>query len=169
MFYLKCFFIYSILGFLFETIISVIKKNNFSSGILYLPWTPIYGIGAVIILLLSDFVFKNLYFSLWKEIVIVFLLVTIVLSFVELIGGFLIEKFLNVIFWNYYDYEYHIGKYIAVEVSLVWGFLSLILIYIVHPFVSKFIILIPDYCIYILIILLFIDFVFTVLKYKKNK
>lgn len=168
MFYINSFFIYSILGFLFESIIGFFRKTGFSSGILYGPWTPIYGIGANIILILSDYIFHGLNFVKWREVIIVFFAVMIILTFIEWLGGVLIEKFFHVVFWNYEDFEHHIGKYIAIEVSLLWGVLSLILIYCIHPFLSSFIIKIPWYITYFLILLMVIDYILTFIKYKKR-
>ena len=52
MYYLNYFFIFSILGHLLELIL--IGK----SGILYGLWTPIYGIGVILILMLNKFIDK---------------------------------------------------------------------------------------------------------------
>ena len=81
MFYLNCFFIYSILGWCLETIVSFIFKTNFQSGILKGPWTPIYGIGTLVILFISHYLFYNLHMPRWIETIIVFFVVAIVLSF----------------------------------------------------------------------------------------
>ena len=47
MYYINNFFMYSILGHIFESIIYLFCEGE--SGILYGPWTPVYGIGVVII------------------------------------------------------------------------------------------------------------------------
>ena len=60
MYYLNCFFIYSILGHLIETIIALITGNGFKSGFLYGWWTPVYGMGAVTILFVSEYLFKTI-------------------------------------------------------------------------------------------------------------
>lgn len=79
MYYLNCFFIYSILGHVLETIISLITKNGFKSGFLYGWWTPVYGIGAITILFISKYLFKNLHMPRIWETVITFFVVAIVL------------------------------------------------------------------------------------------
>jgi uncharacterized membrane protein len=94
------------------------------------------------------------------------LILIVVLTLIEWVGGILIEKFFHVVFWNYENFDYHIGKYIALEVSFFWGFLSLILIYVIHPFFNSFIIRIPFVISCILIVLMFCDYIFTFLKYK---
>ena len=132
MYYVNCFFVYSVFGFLFESVIGIFRKTGFSSGILYGPWTPIYGIGVDLILVISKYFFSHLYLVKWREILIVLLILIIVLTIIEWIGGVLIEKIFHVVFWNYENFDYHIGKYIALEVSLFWGLLSLIMIYVIH-------------------------------------
>lgn len=169
MYYINCFFIYSIFGFCFESILSFFRRKGFSSGILYGPWTPIYGIGADIILLMSHYLFQVLHLAKWREIVIIFFVVMIVLTFIEWLGGILIEKFFHIVFWNYEEFQYHMGKYIAVEVSLLWGILSLFLIYGIHPLIHSFIVIIPRFITYSLIVLMVVDYVFTIRKYKKIK
>ena len=166
MYYVNCFFVYSVFGFLFESMISIFRKTGFSSGILYGPWTPIYGIGVDLILVISKYFFSHLYLAKWREISIVLLILIVVLTLIEWVGGILIEKFFHVVFWNYENFDYHIGKYIALEVSFFWGFLSLILIYVIHPFFNSFIIRIPFVISCILIVLMFCDYIFTFLKYK---
>lgn len=49
MYFLNCFFIYSILGFILECLFTLITKNHFASEILYGPWTPVYGFGAIFV------------------------------------------------------------------------------------------------------------------------
>ena len=43
MYYINLFFIYSLLGFLFENFLNIITNATFNSGVLYVPWTFIYG------------------------------------------------------------------------------------------------------------------------------
>ena len=133
MFYINIFLCFSIIGYLFETICSWIFKTGFSSGILYGPWTPLYGFGVLIIMLLSNKIFESLHLNKVVETIIVFVVITIVLTILEWLGGILIEKLFHITFWDYSNYKYHIGKYISLEMSLVWGVGSIILIYLVLP------------------------------------
>ena len=162
MYYLNCFFLYSILGFFLETGYSYITKNNFESGILYGPWTPIYGIGVVVIILLSNYFFMNLHMPRWLETVIVFFVVAIFLSCLELIGGVLIEKVLHIKFWDYSSHKYNIGSYISLEMTIIWGIATVIFIYIINPILKNVVKLIPKYITFILLIGMFVDFCLTI-------
>ena len=53
MYYINCFFMYSVLGFLTESCIYKIMDSSNHSGFLYGPITPIYGIGAILIILMN--------------------------------------------------------------------------------------------------------------------
>ena len=53
-YYINIFFIYSVLGFLFESILMMVVDNHFfNSGVLFGPWAFIYGI-AIFILMIED-------------------------------------------------------------------------------------------------------------------
>ena len=60
MYYLNCFFIYSFIGFIYENIIELVRGKKPGSGMLYGPFTPIYGIGALLRLVISKFKFNKL-------------------------------------------------------------------------------------------------------------
>ncbi len=166
MYYINCFFIYSILGYLLETAISLITKNGFKSGVLSLPWTPIYGIGALIILFTSSYLFKNLHMNRVIETIIVLFVVSIVLSFFEALAGVLTEKIFGVVFWDYENQKYNIGHYISLEITLVWFVASLIFIYVIHPLLKNLIKKIPVWLTVILIILFLYDSIKTFISKK---
>lgn len=145
MYYLNTFFIYSILGFLLETAYSFFSNLHFESGILYGPWTPIYGISMILIIILSNYLFSNLHMHRILETIITFFILTIVLTFIEWLGGIVIEKIFHIAFWDYSDKPYHLGKYICLKMSLIWGIGSIILIYLVKPWMDKFMKKIPKW------------------------
>lgn len=166
MYYVNCFFIYSILGFLFETIVSKVTGNDFNSGILFGPMTPIYGIGVVLIIFISKYFFLNLHLPRWIETIIVFLILILVLTLIEWLGGILIEKIFGIVFWDYSHLKWNLGPYISLEISLVWGVLSLLLIYVIKPFLDSFITKIPFCLTYLFIFTFIIDVIATYISRK---
>ncbi len=168
MFYINIFLCFSIFGYLFETICSWIFKTGFSSGILYGPWTPLYGFGTLIIMLLSNKIFQSLHLNRVVETIIVFVVITIVLTILEWLGGIMIEKIFHITFWDYSNYKYHIGKYISFEMSLIWGVGSIILIYLVLPWALSLIKKIPLFVTVILSFVFIIDVIMTTISKFKN-
>lgn len=163
MYLLNCFFIYSVLGFIVEGIFTLITSNHFSSGILYGPWTPIYGIGAILTIIISNKIFKKMHKNKLIETLVTFIILTLVLTFIELLGGILIENIFNETLWNYKNYKYNIGKYISLEMSLIWGITSIFIIYFVKPIIDKIVIKIPKIMTITLSALFVIDLILTTL------
>lgn len=159
MYYINYFFIFSILGHIIESFV----YYNGESGILLIPWTPIYGIGIIIIIIIYNFINKLNINNLLKMFIL-FLCCSILLSIVEVIGGILIKWIFHTELWNYTDYKFNIGKYTALEMSLLWGMGSIIFIYILKPFFDKIISKIPKYFTYSLIILFITDLIVTIIS-----
>ena len=167
MYLLNCFFIYSILGFIIEGLFTLIVSGKFSSGILYGPWTPVYGFGAILTIVISKKIFKNMHKSRFVETIVTFIVLTVTLTFIEWLGGILIENLFHETLWNYKDYKYNIGKYISLEMSLVWGIVSILIIYFVKPIIDKLEKKIPKFITIIFATLFIIDLITTtVIKLK---
>lgn len=163
MYYAKYFFITSVLGFIIESFV----YGNFGgkSGILYGPWTIVYGFGTILILLVDKIVSKKINNKILKAFLI-FIICMLILTILELTGGILIEKIFNVVYWDYSNCKFNIGKYICLEMALLWGVASLAFVYIFKPIVDKILKYIPNFLIYILIVLMICDFILTIL-FKK--
>lgn len=168
MYYINCFFIYSIFGYILETIVAFLTHTNFKSGILSLWWTPVYGIGAVTILFISNYLFKNLHMNRVYETIIVFFVVAITLSVIEVLGGVLIEKTFGITFWNYSNHIYPVGKYISLEMTIIWGLSSIVFIYVIHPVLNNLIKKIPNWITTLLIIIFIYDVTKTIIVKKKS-
>ena len=87
MYYLNYFFIFSIFGHLLETTMYKMFNWNLESGFLYGYWTPVYGLGAILILFLSNYIFKKLKLNKFLEIIIFLkhLGVVIKIDYIEII------------------------------------------------------------------------------------
>jgi len=92
-----------------------------------------------------------------------FLSCSIILSIIEAIGGYLIEYLFHITIWDYSNYKFNIGKYAALEMSLIWGLSSILVVYFLKPFIDKIIGKIPKYLTYILIILFILDLFLTII------
>ena len=160
-YYLNNFLFFAILGFIYENILQLILTGEFTSNPFYGPWMPIYGFGVIIMIFLTRLVFNRVKLNRPLKIIILFLTVTILLTILELAGGYLTEFIFHKSFWDYTDMKYNFGKYISLEVSLVWGTACLIFLYVVKPLTDKFIEKIPKFISIILLILIITDFIFS--------
>ena len=130
---LAYFVIYSILGFIIETIYGVIKDGVLESrqNFLYGPFCAIYGVGAIVIIL-SLQKFKHKYTAL-------FLGGCIVGSVLEYVISWAGEVIFHVKWWDYSEMPLNINGRICIFYSMFWGILSLYLLISLNPNIDKLI------------------------------
>ena len=92
MYYINNFLFFSFIGHILESIIYLFLDNNGYSGIMYGPWTPVYGFGIILIIIIYNLI-KKTKFSSIKKVISIFILSMILLTVIEYIGGNLIEYF----------------------------------------------------------------------------
>lgn len=159
MYYINIFFIFSIIGHILENFV----YEHVDSGILFGFWTPIYGCGVLIILLI-DHILKKFKINKYIFPIILFILCAIFLSTLEYMGGIIIENLFGRIFWDYSYQKFHIGKYTSLKMCLIWGLSSILVVYILKPFLDKFIKKIPKFITFILVFLFIIDLIVTIIN-----
>lgn len=163
MYYLKAFIFFSIFGFIFEEFFCFILSINFNSGILYGPYTPIYGIGIVIIIIISDYLFKHLHLKKYQETIIIGGILFFIITILELLGGILVEKIFHKVYWSYENMKFNYGNYISIEISLIWSILGIIIYYFKNIF-NKTMSKIPNIIYYIITAIFITDIIITILK-----
>ncbi len=163
-YYINVFFVYSMLGFLLETTLKTFFFPSMNNGILYGPWIPVYGFGACIIISITNSIFKHKNIPSWLKLFITFMSVFFLLSILEFLGGIVIEYFFHQTFWDYRDWHFHFGPYISLEMSTVWGTLSLFLLYFIKPWMDLLIKKIPKSWTLLIFFLFLIDVSITFLS-----
>lgn len=157
------FIIYSVLGYIIETIFGIITKGTWESrqSFLYGPFCGIYGLGAVIMILSLQYFNQNnnrLFIGGF-----------IVGSLIEYIVSWVGEMILNVKWWDYSNMPLNLNGRICVFFSIFWGFLAIYLMSYINPKVDRLIEWIKSkisikklkVITLIVIIFLFVDFVLT--------
>lgn len=112
-------------------------------------------------LLMENFVFKKFKMPRWGKILLTLLLNFFILTILELIGGNIVEYFFHKSFWDYSDFRFNYGKYIAVEVSLGWVIASYIFLFIVKKYLDKVITKVPRSLTNIFIVIFLLDFIYS--------
>lgn len=147
--YFLYFFIYSIIGWFAEIIYCRLYDGKWSSrGFFFGPYCPIYGFGAIaVILLLSPFS---------KYPLLIFLLGAILTSILEYATSFIMEKLFNAKWWDYSKYKFNINGRVCLLNALEFGLLGLALIYLIHPNIKNLVFLIPQDIIYIIDVIILV-------------
>ncbi len=162
-YYLNLFFIYSFLGFLFENFLSLVISSNFNSGILYGPWTFIYGFAIFILIWLDKFL-KNKKLNKWGEVFLFFIGASFLMTALEYLGGILIENIFHIVYWDYTNMNLNYGPYICLEATIFWGLFATIINYLLTPFLKRFTKFIPKIITIIVTMLFLIDIIFTIMN-----
>lgn len=124
------FFCYSLLGYIVEVVYcSIGEKRLVNRGFLHGPYLPIYGFGALLILLS---------FSRFSDNVLVLFLLSVVgTSALEYLTSYLLEVLFHAKLWDYSTYPLNIRGRVCALNSTLFGLLSLSLIYVIHPFLAR--------------------------------
>ncbi len=124
-----------IFGFIYETIFYRIDLGYFvKRGSTYGPWIPIYVFGGLFITLLT--------YKYKEKPLMVFIIGMLVSGLLEYGTGYYLDKYMGIRLWNYYEEICNFGNingYICLRSVLFFGFSSLILIYLIIPFLLKYI------------------------------
>ncbi|MDL2325293.1 hypothetical protein LJC61_09165 [Ruminococcaceae bacterium OttesenSCG-928-A16] len=130
------FLLYSFIGWCSEVIFKSVSTGKFvNRGFLNGPVCPIYGFGAVAVVLLLHPVQQNLFFLFVGSV--------LVTSVLELITGYVLNVLFHTKWWDYSEKPLNIGGYICLQFSLVWGLACVLLIRVIHPLIDGFVQIIP--------------------------
>ena len=127
------FIIYSIVGYIIETLFGIITKGVWESrqSFLYGPFCGIYGLGAVVLILSLQYFDK----SPNKLFIGGFIVGSIVEYLVSLVG----ELIFGVKWWDYSNMPLNINGRICVYYSIFWGLLAVYFMMSFHPKIEKII------------------------------
>ena len=159
LYFIAYFILYSFLGWVLESVTkSIFEKKLVNSGFLTGPLCPIYGCGAIIMILCLSF--------LKDKPVLLFFAAFFILSAWEYVVGLILEKLFKTKYWDYSHLKFNIQGRVCLKNSIYWGILGVIFICFIQPFVEGRIVLISkDILLYVDItamIVLLIDVIVSV-------
>lgn len=112
------FFVYSMLGWIAETIVATVKGKSFlNRGFASGPFCFIYGFSAVVFAVTADE-------QLMSQPVFLFLGCAIIATLIEWNVAKLLERMHHQRWWNYSGKPLNIGGYICLQYTLLWGALG---------------------------------------------
>ena len=126
------FIFYSFLGWLMEVTCKLIQYKRFiNRGFLMGPICPIYGHGAIIMLiLLKDFASNPF---------ILFVMSMLVCTTLEYLTSYFMEKLFSARWWDYSNKKFNINGRVCLRNTLCFGILAIVLVYFLNPFILTYI------------------------------
>lgn len=120
------FITYSMLGWCMETVYcSVLERRFVPRGFLFGPMCPIYGVGAVMMICWFQ--------PLMDRPIVFYLTATVCMSAWEYLVGWFLETTTHIKYWDYSMYRFNLKGRICLWVCLMWGGLSFLVLYFIHP------------------------------------
>lgn len=155
---LEYFIVYSILGYVIETLYGLLTKGVIESrqSMLYGPFCCIYGLGAICLLCIPKSAKKNN----WTLFIAGFIIGSVVEYVVSWVG----EVIFNIKWWDYSNFPLNINGRVCVYFSIFWGILTICLNKVINPTVDKVLGKIPIKVLHVLtvIIMVFMAFDFII-------
>lgn len=141
-FYFYCFF-----GWVFESAYVSIKSRKFvNRGFMRGPFLPIYGSGAIMMLVVS--------MPFQDNLILTYLAGCVGATVLEFVTGTVMEALFKVRYWDYSDQKFNYKGHICLGSTVAWGFLTIFMTEFLHKGVEKLVFFIPDLLITIIAIVL---------------
>lgn len=130
-FYLYCFF-----GWCFESAyVSVKSRKLVNRGFMRGPFLPLYGSGAIMMLVVSAPFQDNL--------LLTYIAGVIGATALEYVTGVMMEALFKVRYWDYSDQPFNYKGHICLSSSVAWGFLTILMTRVIHKPIEQFVLAIP--------------------------
>lgn len=133
LFYFYCFF-----GWCFEsTYVSIKSKRFVNRGFMRGPFLPLYGSGAIMMLVVS--------MPFQGNVVLVYLAGCVGATLLEYITGVAMEALFKVRYWDYSNQKFQFQGHICLTSTLAWGVLTVLMTSFVHEKVEAVMFAIPSH------------------------
>lgn len=153
--YFLLFIIYSVVGWIIEMIdVAILNKKIVNRGFLIGPYCPVYGVGALLML-----IFLNKYVY---DPFILFCMSFLICGILEYLTSYIMEKLFKARWWDYSSNKFNLNGRICLGNLVLFGLGGIILFYIANPFVMKILMSISEPVLnvitFILLFLFIVDF-----------
>lgn len=133
---IQWFFIYSFLGWVWETGYVSFKNHKFvNRGFINGPFCTIYGFGAISVYLILR--------PLDGRWILLYLGGVVVATLLEYVTAVLMESIFHTSWWDYSDKKFNFQGRICLGASVGWGFFTVLLFWALQPFVEWVVSLYP--------------------------
>ncbi len=150
--WLLFFYIYCFFGWCFESAYVSLRKRRFvNRGFLHSPMLPIYGSGAVVMLLVT--------LRLREHVVWMFLAGMAGATLLELAVGLAMEAIFKMKYWDYSNQKFQYKGVICLSSSLCWGLFTVLLNRYIHRPVEEFVLGLSQVTVLVAVIVVSVVFV----------
>lgn len=147
--YFMLFMTYSVVGWIIEIINEIVcAKRYVNRGFLIGPYCPIYGVGALLMILML-----NRYLN---DPIALFVMAVVICSILEYLTSFFMEKLFKARWWDYTNRKFNINGRICLETSILFGIGGLIIMYFVNPVIVSVLSMIPDVILKLISVIVFV-------------
>lgn len=129
-YFMLYFYVYGFLGWCTEVCYATLREKRFvNRGFLNGPICPVYGVGVgmVVFLLASQD---------WS-LVSLYVVSTGLVTAIEGITGYLMDKMFHHKWWDYSNQPLNIGGYVCLLFSLAWGIACVLIVRVIHPIIYR--------------------------------
>lgn len=150
------FYIYCFLGWVWESIILPLsrKQKPYNSGFLNGPWIPIYGFGAMLVIVLFDI--RKIDYPIYA----LFINGAVVACLLEYITSYGMEKIFHQRWWDYSHQPFNINGRVCLEGFVCFGVFSVVAIDYVQPFFTVELSRVNKNLLFVVAVVLTVVFVF---------
>lgn len=145
--WLAFFYFYCLFGWCFEsTYVSLKSRKLVNRGFMRGPFLPLYGSGAIMMLVVS--------MPFQDNLVLTYIAGVIGATALEYVTGVCMEGLFKVRYWDYSNQPFNFQGHICLGSSLAWGGLTILMTHVIHKPVEGVILSIPYQLLTILVFVL---------------
>ncbi|MDD6202057.1 MAG: hypothetical protein PUB13_03835 [Lachnospiraceae bacterium] len=130
------FYLYSFIGWCYESAyVSIRKRRWVNRGFMRGPMLPLYGSGAVMMLVVSA--------PFQDSIILTYLAGCVGATLLEYVTGVTMEALFKVRYWDYSSRKFNLQGHICLEATLAWGLFTVIMTKLVHHPIETLVLSMP--------------------------
>ncbi len=131
------FYFYCLFGWCFESAyVSLKNRHLVNRGFMRGPFLPLYGSGAVMMLVVS--------MPFQHNLILTYIAGCIGATALEYVTGVVMEALFKVRYWDYSNQKFNFQGHICLSSTLAWGGLTILMTRVVHKPVEQLVLSIPE-------------------------
>lgn len=135
--WLLLFYIYCFFGWCFESAyVSLRTRHPVNRGFMRAPFLPLYGSGAILLLIVSRPFEDNIFLT--------YIFSCVAATLLELFTGMVMEHIFKIKYWDYSNQRFNFKGHICLTSSIAWGFLAIFLTRVLHAPLESFVLELPE-------------------------